>query len=998
MNLDRDQKRSAIYQSIYNNPERIFNGYDFKPDGNGKAARRHDTRNEGFRITYARDGAVVLHNNGDHSGLLIAAHENAVKVWQRLNNLPSFDYALRDLADIYGVNYSFDEKTERCFINAKVHKQLLPTIWPIFVNELTSNPTGEVAAYLDKRMLRHDGAFAKRYGALTPQSIAKAKAAARSATDENGKTLTPQQIEDAFKDLHFDDYHCTTLGYKLIIALNQNGKFDSITLRPIDANFKGGNKYLQPANRNKFAAYEAIDTTSKTAYLIEGYLDKATLEQSECKNVFAYGGQGFNENLLAMLKNYGFTQAIYIPDIEAKKTATRKQIEDAQAQGVKLDFIEYNPDTGEPYKRREIIDGCIKTMLNYNNAAADRGEQRLDFKIFDLQHYLNRKFGEVLAAKIKDINDLYVYEHRQATPDDLPDLPLDCNTLNAEAKDIAVWELIECDTNATASKTAAEILDEVVKITEHTRPTDWRSALTTIDTKNLENLKAKGITPELIADEKAFKERRQTEAKKDKLLADITHARKQGDTDKEGQLLRQYAELMRPKSQQDDIKDQFNRKLSERLARMKNRPEPLKTKFRLGWLKNNKLSIKQGIDLYPASIAVICAPTANGKTSILFTIAADIVRDNPDKVVLYASCEENELQLTEKYINLYFGCKNEYLLTAGDDIKSEVEAFTADIETKANADHPLNDNNETGFDKPYLIKGEKRRTIKALCEQRQDLPKYYDLNNKPHGQLYKADTFKQLNERFNNAINGELGDILDNRFLFAYTGNKSTSEICEKIKSQVEDIKSKGGEVAAIFVDYFQLLTEGEGQMRNYELKDICTQLQDFAAATNLPIVIASQFNREVITGRDSKGGFDVMSKANIAEASDIEKIAHDIWACVKIDTIKLTPYIDGASGADQGDQRPKISTNKIRNSGERSVRIFEAARADARTAENALKTGSNGETLLYIENLKAREGIEGVWGLFSTDYESGYIGDLERAKCSLNLATPAEKPATTKK
>lgn len=92
-----------------------------------------------------------------------------------------------------------------------------------------------------------------------------------------------------------------------------------------------------------------------------------------------------------------------------------------------------------------------------------------------------------------------------------------------------------------------------------------------------------------------------------------------------------------------------------------------------------------------------------------------------------------------------------------------------------------------------------------------------------------------------------------------------STEIVEAIRtiSRYEKIK-------AVFIDYAQLLTkEGSRRATRFEeLKEICTDFKALAISTSLPIVMAAQLNR------DAKSPIEMHSQ-NIAEASDIEKIAN---------------------------------------------------------------------------------------------------------------------------
>ena len=79
------------------------------------------------------------------------------------------------------------------------------------------------------------------------------------------------------------------------------------------------------------------------------------------------------------------------------------------------------------------------------------------------------------------------------------------------------------------------------------------------------------------------------------------------------------------------------------------------------------------------------------------------------------------------------------------------------------------------------------------------------------------------------------------------------------------------GNVAAVFIDYIQLLTlakPGRGiNNRQEEVKAICGILNDVARETRLPLVLAAQFNRDVKRAED-------LSMSALREAGDIEQYA----------------------------------------------------------------------------------------------------------------------------
>lgn len=96
-----------------------------------------------------------------------------------------------------------------------------------------------------------------------------------------------------------------------------------------------------------------------------------------------------------------------------------------------------------------------------------------------------------------------------------------------------------------------------------------------------------------------------------------------------------------------------------------------------------------------------------------------------------------------------------------------------------------------------------------------------------------------------------------------------------ELKDFISDIKSTDPSVGGIFIDYLQLLqADGDFNSRQEELKLICLKLNTIAINSNLPFILAAQFNRNV------KNKYSLLP-TNISEAGDIERIANliiGIW------------------------------------------------------------------------------------------------------------------------
>ena len=167
------------------------------------------------------------------------------------------------------------------------------------------------------------------------------------------------------------------------------------------------------------------------------------------------------------------------------------------------------------------------------------------------------------------------------------------------------------------------------------------------------------------------------------------------------------------------------------------------------------------------------------------------------------------------------------------------------------------------------------------------------------------------------------------------------------------------------------LTTDTPTYSRHDELKDICKALKDCAARTELPVIIAAQLNRDVLKPNGKTSGFDGITVANIGEASDIEKIAHDIFLVWQVDKTPLQQFYTTPT-KDDADAEPCLNPAYL---GIRSRRLFTRGRA-GRPQDAELKRG-----YIYIEQMKARDGKTDGWGLFPFNGERGKIGAIDTDK-----------------
>lgn len=187
-----------------------------------------------------------------------------------------------------------------------------------------------------------------------------------------------------------------------------------------------------------------------------------------------------------------------------------------------------------------------------------------------------------------------------------------------------------------------------------------------------------------------------------------------------------------------------------------------------------------------------------------------------------------------------------------------------------------------------------------------------------------------------------------------------TDGSAESITANIDYCKNlfsrSGYELGGVFIDYFQLMTsDTPNRLRNYELKTICDLLKQAAGRAGVPFVIAAQLNREAL-----RDGVDGVTLANIGEGADIERIAHDVYLVWQTDKTRKDTYIE---------------TNQSGKERFKNVAGARARRLFVQSLDNY--TPRNG--YLYVERLKAREGVTGLWALLPYDGESGQIYETEK-------------------
>lgn len=380
---------------------------------------------------------------------------------------------------------------------------------------------------------------------------------------------------------------------------------------------------------------------------------------------------------------------------------------------------------------------------------------------------------------------------------------------------------------------------------------------------------------------------------------------------------------------------QLNETFEDELKAISDQPDTVPTRWELGVIgKDLEYHYREKIEYYPADLAVYCAGTSHGKTMFLMQSAQHVVNDT-GKTVLYISCEESKRQLLERSLNVFI------------DI--------ATVETQEPTATPKDDNGHICF-----RKGTRKKAIKAAL-------KGADICSGYRGNKGISDDFKALKARIMEKVKLYERKMRP-RLIFVHTDGTAES-LAANVARIVEQIRAKGDDVAAVFVDYVQLLySENKTYARTDELKGVCKSLKSCAERLELPVIVGAQLNRNAV-----KEGIDSVTVANLGESTDIERIAHDLYFIWQVDKTAINLYYTTST-----DKQGNVTTTwGGKNVGERAKRIFTKQSSDEmHPNERDLKTG-----FMYVEQLKARDGQAGGWGLFPFDGERGTIGNNDHGK-----------------
>lgn len=246
------------------------------------------------------------------------------------------------------------------------------------------------------------------------------------------------------------------------------------------------------------------------------------------------------------------------------------------------------------------------------------------------------------------------------------------------------------------------------------------------------------------------------------------------------------------------------------IKRGQNRPPSLLTGYKIEKAGTNP----QKLLLPTGKLTEIAGATGHGKTLLLMNLLLNVARLNPDRRFILFTYEEDSDTIIGYLLNIYLSDLN--LMRGGD---WRTNRILIDEYLKGQGTGNFNPNSV-----PEFIR-------------RKDL------------------FFRQY--------------IETGRILIKYVESDS-SELCRSIRFLAKPENNIGG----VFVDYFQYINpdpEKHFPTRQEALKNICIDLKAVANESQIPVVLACQFNQEVQSPTDV-----LLNK--IGEAGDISRIGSECW------------------------------------------------------------------------------------------------------------------------
>lgn len=246
----------------------------------------------------------------------------------------------------------------------------------------------------------------------------------------------------------------------------------------------------------------------------------------------------------------------------------------------------------------------------------------------------------------------------------------------------------------------------------------------------------------------------------------------------------------------------------EIIERGKNRPPSLPTGYVIEGRNPQKLLLPSG------KLTEIAGATGHGKTLLLMNLILNVSRMNPDRRFVLFTYEEDSDTIIGYLLNIYLSDLN-------------------------------------------LMRGGDWRTNRILIDE------YLKGQGTENFNPLSVPEFNRRKDLFFRRY------IETGRILIKYVESDSP-ELCRSIKHLAKPENNVGG----VFIDYFQYINpdpEKRFPTRQEALKNICIELKAIANETQIPVILACQFNQEVLSPTD-------VLLTKIGEAGDISRIGSECW------------------------------------------------------------------------------------------------------------------------
>ena len=926
----RNDNKQKVIDAIWENPEVAF-GLRFT-DG---AGRKESLSSEG---EYRKKGRVSLVRKQGSDNVTVWWNGNSRTSKEGLDHWSVIDYlmdfelltgdfpeALKELARRYGITLEFTEAQKAEMARAEVIREISAAL----VSDEAAKAAPEVVAYLKARGFEPDGKTFGFYNKATRQRVKDVLKL---------KGLTDKQVSEYLEELDLKEWQAEK-GYNLILPYYVNDVPKGFLFRNIRPDSELGDlrKYYMCKGQQR-AGYSSFLEPMTPAVVVEGEIDALTLRKAGFKNVVAFGGGTLNEATAALLQRKHITSVLYVPDVEfdeegrqvmTKIRQTLKRMAEASTDGERIitsaSIAELPADVPilAGYKV-DVNKYAANVGFNFNALAAAINEATLPAWKYQLTKIVAGGTSDIADTrkKVKEVirqtGEAFEVEEMKQYADTVPEL-------------------------RAAGITSTSIDREYTKV--------------------LESEKDKEAARQKEADRKTY------EARKADILQRMRAAEEGGAGPAEfAQLAAELGSLnlIRDEGARKEWNKQLSRDAAEALKMIAERPEGIKTKWRLGKVdkKTKEFKTFTNIEYTPANVEVFCAPTSHGKTMFLIQSALDFITGGrrPEKAdgrtVLYISIEQTESQLLERALNVYI-----------------------DIPTTSNGYifNPKTQQNEVCFRVDHRMEA-----IRAAIKGKSECYGYANETGLPYD-------FPALSAKIMPQVDKYMAEVFPR--LKIVNTNASAETIAGNIQYFVSRLAEEGQEVGLILVDYIQLMTSDipGRSSRTEELKAICKALHSCAEAVDLPVVVAAQLNRDAI-----KAGIDSVSTANLGESADIERISHNLYFVWQVDRTPEGVYLEyskdqgkGKKSSEGGEEvKAKYSWKYKRTqggaivAGPRAQRLYYTQKYQFKADDGSTEEReviSLKEGYMYVEQLKARDGRPGGWALFPFDGDSGRIGELTK-------------------